>query len=113
MAGTLTSWCVIETVGNALLSLCIYYERVHNHKFYRGYRDRMLSAGAFLFLLHNLTCGPLIVYRVLSGQGLSAGICLGVSTATIFTGTCNSLFLLNYLLSVLIDNAPSERYLGP
>ena len=48
LVGVLTTWCLIETVGNVLLSLCIYFERVHNRRLYRGYRDRMLSAGAVL-----------------------------------------------------------------
>ena len=109
VVATLASWGLIETVGNVLLGLCIYYERVHNRRLYRGYRDKMVSAGASVFLLYNLCCSPLYAYRAVSGQALPTGICLYLSLFTIYATCINTLFLLNYLLSVLVDSLPLGR----
>ena len=102
-------WCLIEIPGNALLALCVYFERVHNRHLYRAIKDRLLSSVGVIFVLHNVFFNPLYVYRALSEEPLSITLCMVMSLESFLSALYNFLLPIDYLIVFLLAHLELQR----
>ena len=105
----LAVWAIVLVPGNFFLGLCVYFERVHNRKLYRGLKDRLTSLFSVVYLVQNVVFNPLYAYRVVLDEPLADELCMVMSASTFLSTVFNGMLTIDFLLTFAVSSYPWQK----